>query len=233
MTETVFAPAPQFRLHYDDGPWPFALANAEAINRHWDAETAKNPALFNGKVLVGVECGTGADGIYRGRHISVEFKAFLTWRDWGFDPVHGRNIFASALIRPRDGGFIMGCMADNTSNAGRIYPPSGTLDHSDIGADGTIDLDASMKRELLEETGLHADRFRRGAAWLVEEGAKACLARVFEADETAADLIAEIRANLDLQEDRELADAVHVTKGMAMPDAVFLPYVRRLVAELG
>ena len=233
MTETTFQPAPDFALHFEDGPWPFALANAAAIDRHWEKETAANPALFNGKVLVGIDCGIKPDGAYRGRHISVEFKAFLAWRDWGFDPLHGRNIFASALIRPRDGGFVMGRMAAHTSNAGRIYPPSGTLDHSDVAGDGTIDLMASMRRELEEETGLRMARFKAGPAYLVEEGAKVCLARVFDADLSSDELIDEIRANLERQDDRELEDAVHVTRGMAMPEAVFLPYVRRLVDELG
>jgi 8-oxo-dGTP pyrophosphatase MutT (NUDIX family) len=226
-------PAPRFDLRFVDEPWAFAKANRAGIDAHWAAETAKNPALFNGKVLLAVRSGLRADGTFFGDHISVDFDAFLTWRDWGFDAEDGRNIFGSALIRPTDGGLIMGRMAAHTSNAGRIYPPSGTLDLNDVAADGAIDIEAAMERELREETGLEAAALKRGPAfYIVEPIARICVARLFDSGMNAADTMAAIRANLARDPEPELDDVVHVRQGMDLPDSVFLPYVKTLITEL-
>jgi hypothetical protein len=226
-------PAPRFDLKLVDEPWPFAEANRAAIDRHWQAELAKVPAMFNGKVLIAVRSGFRPDGSFFGDHISVDFDAFLTWRDWGFDSHNGRNIFGSALLRPTDGGLIMGIMGANTANAGKIYPASGTLDLSDVAPDGTIDIEASLRRELKEEMGLDADGLTKGEAYIIiEDIARICLGRIYETGKNAAETMAEIRANLAADADPELADVVHVRKGMALPDGVFLPYVKTLITEL-
>lgn len=227
-------PAPRFDLRLFDEAWPFAEANRPAIDVHWARETAANPHLFNGKVLLAVRSGFRADGTFFGDHIAVSFDAFLAWRDWGFDAGNGRNIFGSALLRPTDGGFIMGRMAAHTSNPGRVYPPSGTLDMSDVAADGSIDIDASTERELREETGLEAAALKRGPAYIiVEDIARISVARIFETGMTAAQTLSVIRANLDRQTDRELEDVVHVRQGMDLPDSVFLPYVAAIITAIG
>ena len=227
-------PAPPVDLTLVDRPWAFADANAAGIDAHWARETAANPALFNGKVLVALESGFGVDGTYFGVHTAVDFKAFLAWRNWGFGAGEARNIFGAALIRPADGGFVMGRMAAHTSNPGLIYPPSGTLDMSDVDANGRIDIDASIVRELREETGLRAANFRRGEAWLVvETGARSCYGRVYHSALDGATLVELIGRNIARDPDPELAEAVHVRRGMALPDSVFLPYVRSIIETLG
>jgi hypothetical protein len=226
-------PAPRFDLKLVDEPWPFAEANRKGIDRHWQAELAKVPAMFNGKVLIAVRSGFRQDGTFFGDHISVDFDAFLTWRDWGFDSGNGRNIFGAALLRPTDGGLIMGKMAATTANAGKIYPASGTLDLGDVAADGTIDIEASLRRELKEEMGIDAAALIKGEAYIViEDIARICVGRIYETGKTGAETIAEIRANLAGEPDPELEDIVHVRKGINLPDAVFLPYVKTLITEL-
>jgi hypothetical protein len=227
-------PAPRFDLKLVDEDWPFASANRNGIDKHWRAELAKVPAMFNGKVLIAVRSGFRADGTFFGDHISVDFNAFLTWRDWGFDSDNGRNIFGAALIRPSDGGLIMGKMAKTTANAGKIYPASGTLDLKDVSPDGTIDIEASLRRELKEEMGLEADSLiKREAYIIIEDVARVCVGRIYETGKTGAETIAEIRAYLSRDAEPELEDAVHVRKGINLPDAVFLPYVKTLITELG
>lgn len=227
-------PAPRFDLKLVNESWPFANANRAGIDKHWQAELAKVPAMFNGKVLIAVRSGFRADGTFFGDHISVDFDAFLTWRDWGFGADNGRNIFGAALIRPSDGGFIFGKMGANTANAGKIYPASGTLDLSDVAPDGTIDIEASLRRELKEEMGLDAWKLKKGEAYIIiEDDARVCVGRVYETGKTAAESIAEIRTNLARDADPELADVVHVRKRMDLPDAIYLPYVKTLISELG
>jgi 8-oxo-dGTP pyrophosphatase MutT (NUDIX family) len=234
MLQPSIQHAPRFDLRLVNEPWTFAAANRAGIEDHWRRETLSNPHLFNGKVLLAHRSGFRADGTFFGDHVPVDFDAFLAWRDWGFDAGDGRNIFGSALLRPLEGGFIMGRMAGHTANAGRIYPPSGTLDLGDVADDGSIDIEASMRRELLEETGLAASELTPGPAYIIIEAvARICVARIFETRKPAADTLAEIRAFIAADPDPELEDAVHVRKGDPMPDAVFLPYVKTIISTLG
>ena len=63
-----------------------------------------------------------------------------------------------------DGAFLLGEMAQHTFNAGQIYFPAGTPDPTDI-FDGKVDLEASARRELLEETGISADEASVAPGW--------------------------------------------------------------------
>ena len=71
-----------------------------------------------------------------------------------------------AALRGADGAFLLGEMAPHTLNAGQIYFPAGTPDPSDV-FDGKVDLDASARRELLEETGIAADEAAIRRGWTV------------------------------------------------------------------
>ena len=69
-------------------------------------------------------------------------------------------------VRCADGAFLLGAMAPHTINGGQIYFPAGTPDPSDVVA-GRVDLDASARRELFEETGVRAEETIIGATWKV------------------------------------------------------------------
>jgi 8-oxo-dGTP pyrophosphatase MutT (NUDIX family) len=57
-------------------------------------------------------------------------------------------------------------MAPHTFNHGSIYFPAGTPDPSDV-VDGKVDLDASARRELFEETGVKAEEAAIRRSWTV------------------------------------------------------------------
>ena len=141
--------------------WPFAEARRAEIDAHFAHSSARRPALFNGRVLL------GRNPVFSGDHFSAsyfetDFASFLAWRDWGFPDRDVFNGFGMGALRCADGAFVLGVMGQHTSNAGRIYFPSGTPDLDDI-RDGRLDISGSVVRELEEETGLvpgeYAQRF--------------------------------------------------------------------------
>jgi 8-oxo-dGTP pyrophosphatase MutT (NUDIX family) len=157
-----------FRLELSK--WTFARVYSAAIASHWEQLRRRNPALYNGRILLlgRRELKRRADGelTLRGVYFEADFADFVAWRDFGFpgDPVE--NCFSMAALRSADGAFLLGEMASHTLNAGKVYFPAGTPDRSDV-FDGKVDLDASARRELLEETGVSAETAAAGREWTV------------------------------------------------------------------
>jgi 8-oxo-dGTP pyrophosphatase MutT (NUDIX family) len=154
----------------DPEPWRFAETEREAIAQHWAEAILRKPATFNGRVLLlrrreSVRLHDGALRL-QGAYLETDYASFLAWRDFGRPTEPGENCFSMAALRSADGAFLLGEMAPHTVNAGRIYFPSGTPDPSDV-FDGKVDLDASARRELFEETGLHAEEAMIRSGWTV------------------------------------------------------------------
>ncbi len=164
-------------------------------------------------------------GIFRGAYLETDFASFLHWRDTGFPDNSVFNCFAMGVLRATDGAFLLGCMARHTANAGKVYFPSGTPDPNDVRDDEIADLDDSVRRELLEETGLISVDAKPGGDWhTVLAGARVALMRALESPEDAEMLAARIRVHLAATRRPELADVV-IVRGRddlspAMPDFV-------------
>lgn len=156
-------------LAYQPGPWEFAQARADEIAAHWAARIKALPRMFDGRVLLLGRhefAGGGNGAILRGVYFETDFKAFLAWRDFGFPDLGVCNCFSMAALRCSDGAFLLGEMAGHTANAGSVYFASGTPDPSDIfGA--SVDLAASARRELHEETGISPDEVAIAAGWTI------------------------------------------------------------------
>jgi 8-oxo-dGTP pyrophosphatase MutT (NUDIX family) len=102
-------------------------------------------------------------------------------------------------------------MGQHTSNAGRIYFPSGTPDLDDI-SDGAVDMAGSVAREVEEETGLTTADYRAGAHWdCVVSGSAIAMIRMLNVDLTGEELRAKIEANLARQHQPELS-AIHLVR---------------------
>lgn len=193
---------------YDPKPWPFAIENSVAIERHWAEALQARPQLFNGRVLMqthGAVERSAARAVFHAAYTDTDFAAFLAWRDWGFPSDGVRNGFGMAALETADGVFVLGEMAPHTANAGRIYFPSGTPDLGDIDG-GTVDIPGSIRRELGEETGLDPAMLDFDPQITVlSDPVRVCFMQRVRAREPAAVLVARIEAALARQAVPELA----------------------------
>ena len=155
-------------LRFEPTRWTFAERQATSIATHWARLTKAKPSLFNGRVLLlgQREIETGGDGVLRlkGVFFETDYADFLAWSDFGHPGERVDNCFAMAALRSNDGAFLLGEMAHHTYSAGQIYFPAGTPDPDDV-FDDRVDLEASVSRELFEETGLLAAETKMAPGW--------------------------------------------------------------------
>src|ERR1700689_5416026 len=148
------------------------------------------------------------------RYFETDFASFLAWRDWGFPDNSVFNGFGMGALRSSDGAFLLGEMADHTSNAGRIYFPAGTPDPDDV-RDGVLDIAGSIAREIAEETGLEEVDYTVDTHWTcVFTGPSIAMIRILRVDMTGEALQARIEANLAREKKPELR-AVHLVRTRA------------------
>lgn len=225
------APVLSVSLTLEPGGWPEADARRTEVEAHFAAQQAANPHLWNGDILLLREHSL-VDGRLDGRVRRTDFAAFLWWRAQGWPDLGMVNVFALAALEGADGAFLMGVMGAHTSSAGRIYFPGGTPDLSDLTADGRLDLDASVWRELREETGLTAADIARDAGLTaVVDGPRLALLRRLVLPGPAEDTARRIRAFLGRDDLPELSDiaVIHSERDITPQMAPFaVAYMRHL-----
>jgi len=191
--------------------WPFAETRRADIDAHFADKQREKPALFNGRVLLGRNPVFSGDR-FSASYFETDFASFLAWRDWGFPDAGVFNGFGMGALRCADGAFVLGEMGQHTSNAGRIYFPSGTPDLDDI-RDGALDIPGSVERELEEETGLAPGDYRSDADWhCISTGHAVAMIRILHVDIPGDALRRRIESNLASQRSPELS-AIHLVRG--------------------
>lgn len=190
------------------GVWPLPAEMRAEVAEVWARMKADKPHVWDGRILGFTPPVIGADRILRADALEDAYSAFLTWRHAGFPDIGIVHVFGTALILSSDGALIFGVMGGDTVNAGRVYPPGGSLEPRDVRADGIVDVELCIATELWEETGLRAEDAAQGPMLAIFEGQRLSISRVFRFDRKAEELVALIRHNLDQQEERELADVV-------------------------
>ncbi len=204
-------------------PWPFADRRRTEIDAHFAAERRKRSQLWNGRILLGCN-PVFAAGRLSADYFETDFASFLAWRDWGFPDRSVFNGFGMGALRSNDGAFVLGEMGGHTSNAGRIYFPSGTPDRDDVSGD-RLDIAGSIAREVEEETGLTAADYRAEAHWdCVCTGVAVAMMKRLHVDMPGEALRARIEANLARQAQPELC-GIRLVRGIgdlaaAMPGFV-------------
>lgn len=201
--------------------WVFAREHAEAITRTWDAEKARKPELFNGRVLI-QHRGEPDGRIFRCGYSETEYRVFLSWHRLGYPPPAVRNGFAMAALRASDGSFLLGEMATHTANAGKIYFAAGTPDLGDV-VDGRVDLAGSVLREMSEETGLLPADVSVGEGWTAVLGAvRVAFMRPVSIDLPAREARLLMLQRMQSLPEQELAD-IHIVRGLADIDEARMP----------
>ena len=200
----------QIDLSVSSRRWPFADERRADIDAHFAVKQQEKP-IWNGRVLLGRNPVFAGES-FSADYFETDFASFLAWRDWGFPDKDIFNGFGMGALRCADGAFVMGEMGQHTSNAGRIYFPSGTPDLDDIAGDA-VDIAGSVIREVEEETGLRPSDYRAAAHWdCVVSGPAIAMIRVLDVDVAGEALRARIEANLARQDQPELS-AIHLVRG--------------------
>jgi 8-oxo-dGTP pyrophosphatase MutT (NUDIX family) len=210
---------------YRSAPWDFARDEAARIDAHWRKCMAEKPKLFDGKVLLlrhAEILAAPEGGLFHGVFFETDFRNFLAWIDFGFPDHDVYNCFSMAALRASDGAFLLGESGAHTMNAGKIYFAAGTPDRSDIFGD-MVDLDASVAREMQEETGFAPEEAPASPGWrIVVEGQKiACIQERF-LGLSAREACARAEQFIAADPDPELA-RLHAVCGVEDLDAERMP----------
>jgi 8-oxo-dGTP pyrophosphatase MutT (NUDIX family) len=210
-------------LHFAPKPWDFAVTRRPEIDAYFAQLQRQKPEVWNGRVLL-LHTQVVRDGVFHGAYLETDFASFTAWRHWGWPHSGVRDCFGAAAIIAADGAVLLGVMGAHTVNAGWIYFPCGTPDLSDLSGD-TVDLGASVARELKEETGCDISEFRADPGWTtVVDGARIVQLKLLRSAETAENLRARILAYLATEQQPELAD-IYIVRG----PADFDPAMQRFV----
>jgi 8-oxo-dGTP pyrophosphatase MutT (NUDIX family) len=205
MTDARVIPIERLELAVSPRRWAFADERRAEIDEGFAALRCSNPALWNGQVLL--LCEHAFDGAtLRGTYLQTDYASFRMWHAWDCPDRGIRDCFAQAVLVAADGALLLGIMGAHTAVPGRVHFPSGTPDPSDIVGD-TADLQASVWRELKEETGLTAADVVAEPGWhAVLCPPSIAMMKIFRSRETAADLRERIRGFLATQHPPELSD---------------------------
>lgn len=190
---------------------PFERAHAAQIAANWADETAANPRLFNGRMIL-PSAARIEGGVVRGIAHEIDFATFLYWRRQAITG-GSCHLFAFAVPVARDGPLVAVRMGPHTANPGRVYFAAGSFEAQDYPG-GRMDFDANTRREVREETGLDLAGSRHDSGlYLLRAGASVLLFRRHYLDEEAETLAARIRAHVAADPDPEIEGPVILRRG--------------------
>ena len=203
------------QLMVSGNDWAFAREHAGLIEAHWQKRRVTNPGYFNG-VVYAMADEDRADlrravegGVLSAQMVATDFKSFLYWKEAGYPKAGVRDAFGSAILRSREGHVILGRQRPGNINGGQAYLPGGFIDQRDVSADGTIDIGASIARELAEETGLTAAEVDTVPGFrIIWIGHQVSMAREFSSTLSADELRAVILSRIGADGEAELVDIV-------------------------
>ena len=226
FNEDVVLPTPEVTLRLAGEPHPYEVLHAGEIEVNWQAEQARNPALFDGRTVLFSRIGLQGGRLVGACH-EVRYASLLHWRLARRTDM-AAHLFAMAVPVTADGAVLTVRMAPWTANPGQVYFAGGSLEPSDF-VDGIADVDANMQREVLEETGLALADLPRDAGYrVVRTGQGVVVVRRYALPLTAREIEDRVRSFVAEEERPEIVGPVLVTPATPA-DPELLPWVRLIV----
>jgi len=218
IPRNVILPVDAVDVRLDPGPHPFESENAGAIERNWQAETAANPALFDGTVML-LSRLAYTNRRLEGRCHAIRFATFMLWRRRQPVPT-AEHAFAHAMLVSRDNALVAIRMGGHTVNAGSVYFAAGSFEPVDF-IDGRADVDLNMMREVEEETGLDLRKARREPLYHALSTARGTVIfRRYFLDADADDIAAGIRAFVAADPEPEIVGPVVIRGKDDLPEGL-------------
>jgi hypothetical protein len=222
----------QCRLRVVPGRWAWADERAADIAADFERQRARNPSYFNGPVQM-LQALHFVGDRFEGCFVTADFASFQYWFARGCPQTGMRDCFGSAILRSAEGHLMLGVQRAGNLNAGRAYCPGGFIDAADVGADGVIDIDGSIVRELREETGLASSALARTPGYVLTlVGPAVSIGIEFRSPLPAEPLRAALLADLARQDEPELADILIARRAADVAGRPTTSYVPALLAAL-
>jgi hypothetical protein len=227
-------PVERIKVRLDPGQHPFERDNAQAIAENWRREVEAKPALFDGTVVLLADLAY-RDGVLSGTCHAVRYATFMFWRSNRATP-GAAHAFAHAMLVSGDGALVAIRMGAHTVNAGRVYFAAGSFEPVDF-SNGLVDVDANMKREVREETGLDLETAKPDrSCHVLATGRGTVIFRRYRMAEPAARIAALIKAHIAQETEPEISAPVIIRSACDMPEGLMphmLPLVRWHFADAG
>jgi 8-oxo-dGTP pyrophosphatase MutT (NUDIX family) len=213
-------------LTVDPGPHPYEAHHGGAIDAHWAIERARNPALFDGRIIL--FSALELDGRrLEGRGHEARFATFLHWRA-APDVSMAQHCFAHGMLVAGDGALVAVRMGSHTVNAGKVYFAAGSFEMVDV-VRGRVETDANIRREVGEETGLDLASAIPEPGWHGwSQGGRTVIFRRYRFADAAETLAQRIRAAVAAQADPEIVGPVVIRRPQDLP-AETVPHMPILV----
>lgn len=205
---------------------PLAARHRAAIDEDWRQEKAANPALFDGEVILLSDLAF-RDGELVGTCHATRFSTFLYWRK-NRETSAAEHVFAHAALVSSDNALVAIRMGSHTANAGRVYFAAGSFEPVDF-RDGQVDIEANMRREVGEETGIDLDTATRVEGYhLFSEHGATVIFRRYHFDRTAADMAQAISDFVAHEAEPEIDGPVIIRGAYPMPEGI-MPHMAAIV----
>lgn len=222
----VVLPVDLVDVRLQPGLHPYTSEHEAAIADDWLREKAANPALFDGEVILLSDLSYRDGGLVGACHVS-RFSTFLYWRK-NREKSAAEHVFAHAVLVSSDNALVAIRMGQNTANAGRVYFAAGSFEPMDF-RDGQVDIEANMRREVGEETGIDLDEASRVAGYhLFSERGATVIFRRYHFDRTADNMAKAISDFVAAEAEPEIDGPVIIRSAEAMPDGT-MPHMAAIV----
>jgi 8-oxo-dGTP pyrophosphatase MutT (NUDIX family) len=222
----VVVPVDYVDVRLQPGLHPYTREHEAAIADDWLQEKAANPSLYDGEVILLSELSYRAGGLVGTCHIS-RFSTFLYWRK-NREKSAAEHAFAHAALVSSDNALVAIRMGPQTANAGRVYFAAGSFEPTDF-RDGLVDIEANMKREVGEETGIDLDEATRVEDYhLFSERGATVIFRRYHFDRTAEDMAKTISDFVATEAEPEIVGPVIIRSADSMPEGT-MPHMAAIV----